>query len=195
MPFDGPGETARMNSKKKRRSSPHSKRKTAAYEPDVRDLEIYAEVCAGNTLKVVGEKHGISAQRAHQIMNLIDAWLAPQLMGKIREIKCNHTTRLMHIYHEAMGAWERSKKDGMEFIEATEGEGEKAKSTQTTKRRPQYGDPRLLAEARDALNEIREIWGANEPMKMELSGEFRVAGAEIEESRSELIKRLTMVQN
>lgn len=42
--------------------------------------------------------------------------------------------------------------------------------TTTSERKGQAGDPRMLAEARGALADIRNIWGLDAPKKGELSG-------------------------
>ena len=174
---------------KKRRTS-KAKKPKPAWEPPIRDLEIYSSVCKGETQKTVGDRYELTPQRVFQIVNDIDAWLAPQLMGRIREIKCNHTTRLMHIYQEAMAAWERSKEDAVSATETTG--GEKGGSLSTT-RKGQCGNSAYLETARGALKEIREIWGADAPLQIEHSGEVRVAGVTIQQARAELGERLNRI--
>lgn len=156
------------------------------WEPDERDMAIYAKVCAGQTLTETAKQFDITHPRVHVIVQKIDNWLAPQLMGQIREIKANHTTRLMHVYVEAMAAWERSKLDETTYRAK---ENIMGKETMVT-HKGQAGNSSFLSEARAALNEIRDIWGANAPLQIEYSGEVRVAGRDISEARSELLERI-----
>lgn len=159
------------------------------WEPDERDMAIYAKVCGGQTLTDTAKQYELTPQRIHAIVHQIDAWLAPQLMEQIREIKANHTTRLMHVYVEAMAAWERSKLDETTYRVRENVDG---KETSVT-RKGNAGNGNFLSEARAALKEIREIWGADAPLKVEHSGEVRVAGKDVSEVRSELLERMNKI--
>ena len=170
-----------------RKKKPRFKRTKEPYAPCTRDLEIYAYVCTGKSYNQAGKKWKLTGSACYYIVNKIDAWLAPQLMSKIREIKSHHTTCLMHIFREAMHAWAKSKR--MEEIEneknATQWPGT------DVKRRYPVGNPAYLAEARAALDEIRDIWGANAPLQIEQTNEIRVAGQQLADVQSKLMQRLT----
>ena len=146
-------------------------------------------------MREIGQEYGISAPRVSQITKKIDGWLAPQLMAEIREMKANHTTRLMHIYSEAMREWERSKLDAESTSKMREtagsledGGGRKARVVETTKGR--LGDSRYLDTARAALADIRRINGADEPLDVRHSYEVRVAGRSVAEVQQEIWDRL-----
>lgn len=169
---------------KKRRK--RNTRELGPWEPDTRDMQIYALVSRGQSQKKVAAKFDLSPTSIHFITKKIDGWLAPQLMSQIREIKAGHTSRLMHIYQEAMAAWEKSKR--MEEIEI---EKNASKNPGTDyKRRYPVGNPAYLDQARAALDQIRDIWGANAPLQIEHSGEVRVAGQNVTEARNLLMERL-----
>ncbi len=174
----------------------HAKRKGGRpsngkpWEPDERDMEIYAKVCGGQSLGEVGKLYDLTAPRIHVIVHRIDGWLAPQLMEQIREIKANHTARLMHVYTEAMKEWERSKLPGMTVMKKKIGHGQFPGTDLTNSKEYQTGNPSFLSEARAALKQIREIWGADAPLQIEHSGEVRVAGRDVSEARSELLERI-----
>lgn len=140
--------------------------------PSERDMEIYSHVCDGNTTRDTAAKFSLTSGRITQICQRIDQWVYGQHAARVKEIKSNHTTRLMHLYQEAMTAWEKSKLDAEVLTVETSGEDTKKR----IQRHGQAGDPRFLAEARDALFQIREIWGANEPEKVQLSGELAIKG-------------------
>ncbi|HTI49764.1 MAG TPA: hypothetical protein VL475_02390 [Planctomycetaceae bacterium] len=173
-----------------RKRHPRSNRaKPTPWEPCNRDLEIYGRVCSGRSYRSLSDEYHLSLSRLHEIVSRIDGWLAPQLMEKIREIKANHTTRLMHIYQEAMAAWEKSKENAVSVTEKSAADGNELSTTT----KGQCGDSSYLSQARAALQEIREIWGADAPLKLEHSGEIRVAGRPIEEVRSDLLERMNRI--
>ena len=165
------------------------------WEPSARDLEIYAEVVKGNrTPAAIGADHGIPRQRVNQIADKIESWLAPQYMERIREIKAGHTGRLMHMYHQAMEAWDASK--GKVIIRTVKSGG-KYGVEKSRRSEHRNGNPTYLAEARACLAEIRKIWGADAPLKVEHSGEIRVAGdveGARQRMRDELAKRLSKLE-
>ena len=141
-------------------------------EPSPRDLEIYAQVCAGRTQQAVGDAFGLSRQRIHVIVRQVEAWLAPQLVERVRELKARHTTSLEHVFRESMAAWEKSKADRLKFRNGTTANGEINETT----REQTCGDPRFLDAAMKALTDIRKMWGANEAPARETYTEPRVAG-------------------
>src|SRR3990167_3352660 len=85
-------------------------------QPPPEEIAIYADYISGATLSKLVAKYGFSNTSAVAvIVKKIDKWLIPQFMGDIREIKCQHTERLLYIVSEAMGAWEKSKWDKIQF--------------------------------------------------------------------------------
>ena len=141
-------------------------------EPSPRDLEIYAQVCAGRTQQAVGDAIGLSRQRIHVIVRQVEAWLAPQMMEQIREVKARHTTSLEHVFREAMAAWEKSKQDQLKFRTGSTAQGEIEETTRTQT----CGDPRFLDAAMKALEQIRKMWGANAPVANNTGSGLRFAG-------------------
>lgn len=131
------------------------------WEPSVRDLEIYALLAEGKTTRVIAAKYKVSHTAIVKVGAKIDRWLVPQWMDKIRDIKAFHTEALMHIFREAMTAWELSKAD---YLTVTEKDGEKPE-TVTQRKHNKLGAATYLGEARAALAEIRKIWGADAPPK------------------------------
>jgi hypothetical protein len=75
-----------------------------------------------------------------------------------KKLRVRHSKQLLDIYTEAMAAWEESKK-GAEVTKvstAADGDEGKRKAEKTT--RKQAGDPRFLAQAMDALADLRKLW-------------------------------------
>ena len=113
------------------------------YEPSARDLRIYESCCeGGESQQEVAKRYKISQQRVSRICRQVDQWLAPQLADRVRELKARHTQKLENIYRRTILAFEASQTGG------------------------QAGNAAFLAQGRGALDDIRRIWGANEPERV-----------------------------
>lgn len=149
------------------------------WEPNERQLEIYAYIQSGKRYVRAAKKFGLVVSRIHDICKQIDKWLAGRLVHRVEQIKARHYSRLEIIYAEAMAAWRRSQLD--EEIETeTEKDHGQFPGTETKKtRKGQAGAPAFLAEARAALADQRKIYGADAPDKTETGkpGEFEHGGA------------------
>jgi hypothetical protein len=170
----------------------------APYEPSVRDMEMFYAYTSGQNVCYadIGKAYHVSRARVGYIFKRVKNWLIPRYAEDIRGIKVEQTESLLHIFKEAMAAWERSKMNAesvtVKDIEYGEEKIPAVEKTTTTK--GQCGDPRFLAEARGALDDIREIWGANAPVKIEHSGELRVAGMSVEEANRQLVEQIEQVK-
>jgi hypothetical protein len=167
--------------------------KPKVWEPSERDLEIYVYVQSGKSMHAAARKWEMTTANVSYKCKKIDRWYFDQYVNRVREIKANHTQRLEVIYRRAMEAFLDSQKD-----EVTQAEIDKDfglhPGTETRKtRRGQSGNPAFLTEARAAIKEIREIWGANAPLQIEHMGEVRVAGRPISEARSELLEKMQRI--
>lgn len=170
---------------------------TTDWRPDNRMLEIYRYVLSGRSQKRAARRFEITQGYVSKICSRVDDWLARTYMGQIRQIKANHTQRLEYIYNQAMSAWRRSQRDEVTETETDKNYGMHPGSETKKTRRAQAGAAAFLSEARAAINEIRNIWGANAPLQIEHAGEVRVAGRSIDECRAELlekVQRLTVPQ-
>lgn len=147
-------------------------------DPSPRDLSIYESVCAGRTQAATGAEYGVTQQRVQQIVKAVESWLVPQMMERIRELKTRHTTSLEHIFRESMAAWEKSKGDRLKFRRGSTATGEIDETT----REQSCGDPRFIKEARGTLEDIRKMWGANEPLARDDNTDPRAAGMSPDEA-------------
>lgn len=139
------------------------------------------------------KKWGCSVPNVSIKCKKIDRWFFDQYVNRVREIKANHTQRLEIIYRRAMAAFEDSQKDEVTRAEIDKDFGLHPGTETRDVRRGQSGNPAFLAEARAAIREIREIWGANAPLQIEHMGEVRVAGRSISEARSELLEKMQRI--
>lgn len=154
----------------------------------MRDLEVYSKLTQGFTTREVAAEHGIDHTTVSRIGHAVDKWLRPQWMEHILDIRVRHCESLMHVFQEAMAAWEKSKTDAVTITEKSGNSGgEKGgpydeKATQT---KAQAGNPSFLAEARSALAEVRKIWGADAPAKTEVSTGGGFGGKPLDEMRAD----------
>ena len=178
--------------KKKRRKSAGV---GAEWKPSPEYLAIYTDVCAGKSQTYIARKYDRVPSTICYVVKKVDAWFADQYTGRIREIKANHTQRLEYIYREALDAWRRSQRDAESTTVTDIGAGQNPGVNKTKTKRGQVGAAAFLSEARAAIHQIREIWGANAPLVIEHAGEVRVAGRPIDECRSELIEKMQRITN
>ena len=163
------------------------------WEPSTRDLEIYRLLAEGRlTQTEISVKfRGGGRSRVSQIGKRIDQWLAPQLINSIREIKARHTQHLLVIFREAMNAWDRSKEGDRTDSETSTSQSGNS-PTVTTK--TTTGNPPYLGEARRALAEIRQIWGADAPIEVRHGLEVRVAGRPMEEAAQMVLDQMEVAK-
>jgi predicted transcriptional regulator len=110
-----------------------------------------------------------------RILKRLEARALREIARKVERVKARQTEQLEFIASEAMGEWERSKKDAerIHTVERkkTEGDGTTASTTTTTTTdetvEGRIGDSTLLEQARGALKDIRAIWGLDAPKKIE----------------------------
>jgi hypothetical protein len=89
------------------------------------------------------------------------------MSAKVKRMKVSQTAALRKLYCDARAAWEESKKPQKSLTtkhgpSGDNGEPGKVKESLSALR-DQDGDPRYLEQARQALADIRKIWGVDEP--------------------------------
>jgi hypothetical protein len=149
------------------------------WEPSPEQLEIYYAALAGNkSYAQVSRDFKKAPNYVSDLIRQIDAWLVPQWMDRIREIKSNHSQRLMVIYRESMQQWFASKEKKGTWKK-------KDDKFQLERVESQSGDQRHLKTAMEALRDIRLIWGMQAPEKVEGETVLRIGGLD----RREAIRR------
>ena len=113
---------------------------------------------------------GVSQAAVCKILQRVDARVVREMTNEGARQKARHTVRLEYVYGQSMRAWEASKKgstrrrqrksqasasgDGATVAEIVVDEG--------------HGDPRYLREAREALADLRKLWGVDAPHTIDL---------------------------
>lgn len=167
-------------------------------EPRVSDFEVYRDINRGLPLNQVAKSHGIDWHTAKGVKDRMDEYFRREFWDDIVKLKADHSAKLLDLYCETRQAFEASKNptvktqtkpgkvpDGATLEECLELPDEVTVTETTTS-----GDPRFAAEARAALSDIRKIWGADAPIKLEHSGELRVAGKTQEEADAAIIEHV-----
>lgn len=109
----------------------------------------------------------VTQQAVSKMLHRVEERMLKETNGKVKRKKVRHEAALMKIYRDAMAAWEESKKPQKSLTTkqgpaGENGEPGKVKESQSVLR-DQDGDPRYLDQARQALADIRRIWGVDEP--------------------------------
>ncbi len=172
------------NPKKKPRQNhrfPAGRRKLADRSPDPTndELEVVRELCRGRSMNEVAKQFGIDWHTVKSINNRVTDYIRKEYLAEIVRMKVEHSEKLSDLYREARKAWDTSK---AATVRTTNSDSGVSTTTITN-----HGDPRFLAEARAALEDIRKIWGADAPLRVEVAGELRVAGKSQEEADAELV--------
>jgi hypothetical protein len=122
-----------------------------------RDREIYARYLRGATERELRQHFRTTDEIVRQAVKAGDR-MAARDFAKTDSLRVRHSKQLLDIYSEAMAAWEESKK-GAEVTKVSTGPGGddgKRKAEKTTHK--EAGDPRFLAQAMDALEDLRKLW-------------------------------------
>lgn len=129
---------------------------------------------------------GVTQQAVSKMLKRVRVRLAKEFKDRAEEIKAEQTTQLSHIADEAMQAWHKSRENAEMTRTITREVGEKKSSTRspfdreddpvggepvtvtetTFESKGQSGNASHLREAREALGDIRKIWGLDAPAKV-----------------------------
>ncbi len=115
------------------------------------------------TQKRIADELGICHQAVSKILKRIDERFLAKADELIAEQKAAQTEQLRYIADEALQAWERSKRNAETVTTKETDNGTEV----TTRVQGQYGDPRLLDQARGALADIRTLWGLDAPKRLD----------------------------
>lgn len=130
----------------------------------------------GWTQERIAEELGISQPTVCKILRRVESRLAEEFREHAEEVKARQAAILERIAAEALRQWERSCQDAVRVTVETG----RAKATEmglihlpdkeVTTTEGQSGNPALLAQAREALADIRAIWGMDAPKRQEHTG-------------------------
>lgn len=152
-------------------------------EPRLEDYEVYRELNRGKNPHQVSLEFKISWHTVMAIKSRMDEFFRRELWDDIVKLKADHSAKLLDLYEETRQAFEASKNP---TVRSTTSDKAGDSTTETTS----SGDPRFALASMTALSDIRKIWGADAPLKVEHSGELRVAGKTQEEADAAIIEHV-----
>jgi predicted transcriptional regulator len=123
----------------------------------------------------------ISQPAVNKILKRMTERFSAELMDDIIKVKIEQVAQHEFIADEYFQAWEKSKKRHKRDCSRS---GGIENSFDETEESDQYGDPRYLAGAMKAKEEIRKILGADAPTKID------VALPDVNDARQQLLERL-----
>jgi hypothetical protein len=122
-----------------------------------RDREIYARYLRGATERELKQEFRTTDEMVRRAIKAGNREAAKEF-ANTDSLRVRNSKQLLDIYTEAMAAWEESKK-GAEVTKVSTGPGGddgRRKAEKTTHK--EAGDPRFLAQAMDALEDLRKLW-------------------------------------
>jgi arginine repressor len=138
----------------------------------------------------------VTQQAVSKMLRRVEERMVEEMKEQAMRVKVQQTAALRKVYQESMAAWEQSKKPQKSLTTragppGANGEAGAVKES-VSLLRDSDGDPRFLEAARQALADIRKIWGADAPQKMEMGGKdgkaipVQVTGDLLEKARQEM---------
>ncbi len=145
-----------------------------------RDLElrIWTLLSKGKTPSAIAREVGIARQSVHRIIRRVEARYDRATAATIARWRARQARTLEAVLDEALVAWERSKQParrvkkesgrrgpgGLPGHDSRSGKRSDGRTDLTrTEVESRVGDPRFLTEAREALADLRKLYGLDAP--------------------------------
>jgi hypothetical protein len=151
----------------RRKSLRGAAKRSATQAPEL-EQRVWTLLTKGMSPTAIAQEIGIARQSVHRIIRRVESRYRELTLATVDEMKSRQARRLEHVADEAMAAWERSKQplrrvrlttrklrgsiDGASHADRTE-----------TQVRMRVGDVRYLAQAREALADLRKLYGIGAP--------------------------------
>lgn len=158
--------------------------------PSPRDLAVFERVVVrGERQTSLARELKVSKQRISKICERVGQQVFRELAEDFSEHRQQTSVRLEHVYCEALAAWEKSKEGRRSETVTTNSAGGVMRSR--TRQRAS-GDVQYLAEARQALADLRELCGLDatktEILEVHESKTYRVAFDRLMEESDETLE-------
>lgn len=160
-----------------------------------REMRAWGYRQQGWTEQHIADELGIDFTTVSKMLKRMDERFLKTQFAEVERLKAIQTSQLEHIYREALTRWEKSCEE-LTIETITSGRAEVTKSGELVtlpdeikiEHRQQNGDPRMLDQARGALGDIRKIWGADAPTKVDLTQYVQTIAAELGIEPAEAVK-------
>jgi DNA-binding CsgD family transcriptional regulator len=184
------GPTASLSSASKTRRSLRGAAKQSNTRARDLELRIWTLLSDGKTPSAIARDVGIARQSVHRIIRRVERKYNQAIGATVERLKARQARTLWAVVDEATDAWERSKQPARRIRKETgrpggsrsgdsRGGGRGGRSdgrTDLTRTEVQsrVGDPRYLTEAREALADLRKLYGLDAPKTGNSLGETPV---------------------
>jgi DNA-binding CsgD family transcriptional regulator len=152
----------------KRRSLRGAAKQSNARSRDL-ELRIWTLLSEGKTPSAIARTVGIARQSVHRIIRRVEAKYNQAIASTVERLKARQARTLWAVVDEAVEAWERSKQPMRRVRKESgrPGPGNSRRGARTdltrTDVQSRVGDPRYLTEAREALADLRKLYGLDAP--------------------------------
>lgn len=141
-------------------------------------LRIWTLLSKGKTPSAIARDVGIARQSVHRIIRRVEAKYNQVIGATVERLKARQARTLWAVVDEALDGWERSKEPVRRVRKESgsrgpgglpghdsRGGGRSGNRTDLTRTEVEsrVGDPRFLAQAREALADIRKLYALNAP--------------------------------
>jgi hypothetical protein len=134
------------------------------------EQKVWNLVSKGKTPTAIALEIGIARQSVHRIIRRVEQQYRDLTLATVDEMKSRQARRLEHVADEAMAAWERSKQP-LQRVRRTTGKARGRTSMDSgnhadwteTQVQLRVGDVRYLTQAREALADLRKLYGIGVP--------------------------------
>ena len=140
------------------------------------ELRIWTLLSEGKTPSAIARDVGIARQSVHRIIRRVEAKYNQAIGATVERLRARQARTLWAVVDEATDAWERSKQPARRVRKETGRSGNSRSGdsrngdrngayTDLTRTEVQsrVGDPRFLTEAREALADLRKLYGLDAP--------------------------------
>ena len=155
-----------------RRRSPRSRGGKGGSEPRTRIVErqrvAVERSLSGDSQHQIASLLGISQAAVSKILRRAEDQIVQETRERGLRAKGRQIQQLEHIYAQAMSAWHRSKADTVRKRQRRSDGASAGTSIAEVVTEAQHGDPRYLAEARNALSDLRKLLGLDAPQQLQV---------------------------
>lgn len=160
----------------------------------LRELQVMELTLEGRTQHEIARELGISQPAVCKILQRIEDRLLADVAWKVERHRARQTLRLEFIYGEAVRAWKASKQETLRKRQRQTGAVGAGTTMAEITSENRHGDPRLLDEARRALQDLRTLWGIDAPERISIDATTHLASMSDEAVESELIQQLAILR-
>ena len=156
------------------RGAGHGRGGQGGHEPRAqvqgREHRVLERSVAGLSQRDIAAEEGITQSAVSKILQRVETRVLKELVARVEQQKVRQTLSLVHVYQEAMRAWQTSKADATRRLQKKTQTAAGALSGTVAQLvvETRHGDAQYLEVARKALADQRRLWGLDAPHKVDV---------------------------